>query len=278
MGWRQASGAPVLGTVVSPAVLAVEFQRQCRKLADLESRAGQAAQQAAALDGAVIMAREELAALTARPPAEADRSLPAEIQGQQMNAALLENRAAQARKQAAALDKEITRARAVMADLNAQMQAEAAWIPAQHVATLLASHDTLKHVISTQRPALPGPEPLPDAPGTHLKPDPLTAGTWPEFMAELRRYHSWAGKPSYRQMAGRSRQPFVHSTLNTALRSDTRPRLDVAMAVIEGCNGGEEDQQLFTTAWRQIELGAREADVAPGASALRVVPPAQQAG
>ena len=44
------------------------------------------------------------------------------------------------------------------------------------------------------------------------------------------------------------------STIWEALRSDEMPRLEVVLAVVAGCGGGEDDQRRFATAWRAIRL------------------------
>ena len=117
------------------------------------------------------------------------------------------------------------------------------------------------------------PEPVVgDTGGFDLKPDPLTARTPAELMTALRQYRQWAGEPSYRKMAGlagQAGQAVAASTLCTALRSDELPRLNVALAIITGCGGGEEDQHRCATAWRQIKRRQPTA-VKP---VLRVVPP-----
>jgi hypothetical protein len=102
-----------------------------------------------------------------------------------------------------------------------------------------------------------------DAEGFDLRPDPLAARTPAELMAALRRYREWAGQPSFREVASRCGQRIVASTLCTALKRDDLPPMRVVLAVVAGCGGGEQDQQRYATAWRQIKRGP----------ALRVVPP-----
>lgn len=122
------------------------------------------------------------------------------------------------------------------------------------------------------------PEPVRDAEGFDLRPDPLVARTPTELVVALRHYREWAGKPSFRVMAGRARQKAAASTLCTALRGDEMPRLHVVVAVIAGCGGGEEDQRRFATAWRRIQLGQLDAGPAASERALRAVPSAAEAG
>jgi hypothetical protein len=122
------------------------------------------------------------------------------------------------------------------------------------------------------------PEPVRDAEGFDLRPDPLAARTPTELVAALRRYREWAGQPPFRVMAARTRQKAAASTLCTALGSGEMPRLDVVVAIIAGCGGGEEDQRCFATAWRRIQFGQLDAGPAAGERALRVVPSAAEAG
>ena len=124
----------------------------------------------------------------------------------------------------------------------------------------------------------PVPEPIPDAEGYDLRPDPLAVRTPADLVAALQHYREWAGKPSFRVMAARTRQKAAASTLCTALGSGEFTRLDVVVAVIAGCGGSEEDQRRFATAWRRIQLGQLAAGPAVGERALRVVPSAAEAG
>jgi hypothetical protein len=102
-----------------------------------------------------------------------------------------------------------------------------------------------------------------DAEGFDLRPDPLAARTPAELMAALRQYREWAGQPPYRKMASHSGRPIAASTLCTALNKNDLPPMSVVLAIVAGCGGGEEEQQRYATAWRQIKRGP----------ALRVVPP-----
>jgi hypothetical protein len=91
-----------------------------------------------------------------------------------------------------------------------------------------------------------------DVSGLDQKPDPLTATTSAEFIEVLWKYKFWSGDPSWRDMAKRANQMVVHSTMHTAMKSDSLPRFIVMKAIIIGCGGGEEDLQAFATAWRRI--------------------------
>jgi hypothetical protein len=120
-------------------------------------------------------------------------------------------------------------------------------------------------------------EPVLDAEGFDLRPDPLTARNPAELVAAMRQYREWAGKPSFRKMADRIRQTVAASTLCTALRGGDLPRLDVVLAVIAGCGGSTEDKRRFATAWRMLSVGLPGAKPAAAGPALQVVPPAAQA-
>lgn len=105
----------------------------------------------------------------------------------------------------------------------------------------------------------PGPraigEPVPDASGLNLKPDPLTASTGAELVGVLRRYRQWAGDPSLRDMAAQSGQQVAHSTMYVALKRTSLPKLRVVLAIVAGCGGSQDDQRAFASAWRQVKSG-----------------------
>jgi hypothetical protein len=124
--------------------------------------------------------------------------------------------------------------------------------PARTVAPAMAAHGSI----------------IGDAEGFDLKPDPLAARNPAELMTALRQYREWADQPSFRKMARQAGQPIAASTLCVALRSNDLPRLNVLLAIVAGCGGGEEDQQRYATAWRQIKRGP----------VLRVVHPAAGTG
>jgi hypothetical protein len=110
--------------------------------------------------------------------------------------------------------------------------------------------------------------PLQPDSGTLQKPDPRQAKTAQELVAALREFRTWAGQPSYRQMAERARGRAAASTICAALLGEDLPNLDVVLAVVIGCGGDEEDQQRFATAWRQIRLQQfPRLDLAPGREA-----------
>jgi len=106
---------------------------------------------------------------------------------------------------------------------------------------------------ATARPA--APEPVRDVPGFDLKPNPLAARTSLEYVAALRKYWEWCGRPSYRVMASQARNKVAHSTLWKALNRDDLPDMGVVLAIITGCGGSTADRECFVTAWRQIKAG-----------------------
>jgi hypothetical protein len=123
----------------------------------------------------------------------------------------------------------------------------------------------------SQGPVRNSSEPLPDAAGFSLKPDPLTARTGAELVARLREYRQWAGEPPFRKIAERARQKVSHSTIFVALNKEELPSLKVVLAVVIGCGGREDDQRAFTTAWRRLRSGKIDAGPASAPAALRVM-------
>ena len=111
-----------------------------------------------------------------------------------------------------------------------------------------------------------------DTAGYDLRPDPLTARTSAELVAMLRKYREWAGSPPFRAMAERTRWEVAHSTMCVTLKSDALPALKVVIAIVAGCGGGDDDQQVFATAWRRISSGTA------GIQGLRLVQPAAATG
>lgn len=133
-------------------------------------------------------------------------------------------------------------------------------------------HDQSPGYASEPVQQLSAPEPIRDADGYSTKPDPLAARTAAELVAALREYREWAGRPSFRRMAARSRQKVAHSTICTALRRDDElPKFNVVLAIVAGCGGGDRDLRAFATAHRRINLGKLDTPVA-AIPPLRVVP------
>jgi hypothetical protein len=107
-------------------------------------------------------------------------------------------------------------------------------------------------------------EQIGDADGYDLKPDPLAATTPAEFITTLWQYRAWSGDPSWRKMAARAGHMVVHSTMHTAMHSDSLPKFEVMKAIIIGC-GGDADLRAFATSWRRIESATARRPVAgPG--------------
>ncbi len=95
-----------------------------------------------------------------------------------------------------------------------------------------------------------------------LKPNPLMATTAAELLAAMRRYRAWAGSASFRQMAIRARHAIPHLAMCRALNGEELPPLETVIAIIAGCGGEQDDQEMFAAAWRRIE--AVELDLRPG--------------
>lgn len=115
------------------------------------------------------------------------------------------------------------------------------------------------------------PEPIQDAGGFNLKPDPLTARTGAELVARLREYREWSGKTPFRKMAAQARQKVSYSRMCVALKGEDLPGLQIVVAIVAGCGGGENDQRAFATAWRRISSGKVDAWSAAEAPRLRVL-------
>jgi hypothetical protein len=113
-----------------------------------------------------------------------------------------------------------------------------------------------------QRRGVRVPRPPADLPGYDLKPDPLAARSSAAALIQgLRDYRIWAGEVSFRAIAARSGQRASASAICTALGDaalgrDKLPRLQVVIALIEGCGGDEEDQAAWATAWRLGRVSA----------------------
>ncbi|MEO3781747.1 hypothetical protein ABGB12_00305 [Actinocorallia sp. B10E7] len=93
------------------------------------------------------------------------------------------------------------------------------------------------------------------------KPDPSTAGSMHELADLLERYRVWSGEPSTREISRVLRSakyphPVSHTTIARILyrKDGTRPhlRLQYVRAIIIGCNGSVEDQELWVHAWRRL--------------------------
>ena len=94
-----------------------------------------------------------------------------------------------------------------------------------------------------------------DVTGYDLRPDLGVATTPAQFMEALRQFRTWAGNPSFRDMAKRCGERPVASTICKLLNKDELPpRFEVVEAVIFGCGGTEDDRQRFATAWRQLVM------------------------
>jgi hypothetical protein len=107
-----------------------------------------------------------------------------------------------------------------------------------------------------ERPALSPP--AQDAPGCDLRPDPGSARTPAEFIEALRRFRTWAGNPSYRDMARACNGRPTASTMCRVLAAGELPaRFEVIDAVIVACGGEEEDRERFATAWRRLVMPGR---------------------
>jgi hypothetical protein len=107
-----------------------------------------------------------------------------------------------------------------------------------------------------------------------LRPDPLSAQTPADLVDVLRQFRTWAGNPSYRDMALRSGRRAGASTMCTLLRGSQLPdRLEVIDAIVEGCGGTDDDRQKFATAWRKLAMPGLHTPAVE--TRLRIIPAAQ---
>jgi hypothetical protein len=103
-----------------------------------------------------------------------------------------------------------------------------------------------------ERPAL---GPAHDAPGCRLRPDPGGVRTPAELIEALRQFRTWAGNPSFRDMARACNGRPAASTMCKVLAAGTLPvRFEVIDAIITACGGEEEDRERFWTAWRRLMM------------------------
>jgi hypothetical protein len=151
---------------------------------------------------------------------------------------------------------------------------KAAWAVASAVRVTYELADQMYKEAQLAKPTI-----VEDTDGFRLRPDPLTARTAADLVACLRQYRAWAGNPSLRKIAAKSRRSIGASTLCNLLRGDTLPSLESVLAVITGCGGNETDRQRFATAWRRIESGQfTDLPTMSAGPSLRVLHPALQAG
>jgi hypothetical protein len=108
-----------------------------------------------------------------------------------------------------------------------------------------------------ERPA-PGP-PAQDPPGCNLRPDPSSARTAAELIEALRELRTWAGNPSFRDMARVCSGRPAASTMCRVLAGGALPaRFEVIDAIITACGGKEEDRERFAAAWRRLVMPRQE--------------------
>jgi hypothetical protein len=106
----------------------------------------------------------------------------------------------------------------------------------------------------TASQAVRRPEQIPDVDGQDLRPDPLAADTPAEFVACLRCFRTWAGQPTLREIATRSRQAVSYTTIQKVLARNDLPSLTATLAILTGCGATHEYQQSFATAWRRLTM------------------------
>jgi hypothetical protein len=113
-----------------------------------------------------------------------------------------------------------------------------------------------------ERPAL---GPAQDAPGCRLRPDPGSVRTPAELIEALRQFRTWAGNPSFRDMARACNGRPAASTMCRVLTAGKLPvRFEAIDAIITACGGDEEDRERFSTAWRRLAMPGQEARTLSG--------------
>lgn len=112
--------------------------------------------------------------------------------------------------------------------------------------------------------AAPG-SPAHDVPGCDLRPDPSGARNSAELIEALRQFRTWAGNPSYRDMARACNGRPAASTMCRVLGRGRLPaRFEVIDAIIGACGGEEEDRERFASAWRRLVMPGKEPLSLPG--------------
>lgn len=87
----------------------------------------------------------------------------------------------------------------------------------------------------TASQAVRRPEQIPDIDGLDLRPDPPASTTPAEFVACLRSFRTWAGQPTLREIAARSRQAVSYTAIRSAISHDDLPSLTATPAILIGC-------------------------------------------
>lgn len=103
-----------------------------------------------------------------------------------------------------------------------------------------------------------GRPPVPDAPGTDLKPDLNVVQTFGDLTAALRDFRIWAGEPSYRRMAAACGQLLSSTAIYRALHTDQPVTATAVQAAIRGCGGTEDDEAGFMRAWMRVLTNAND--------------------
>jgi hypothetical protein len=118
---------------------------------------------------------------------------------------------------------------------------------------------------------------IPDASDTDLRPDPRSARTPGQLMEMLRDRRTWAGNPSYREMASVAGSRSAPSTIWKALTSDELPRYDIYVTLLVACGASRQEMSRYVTAWRRLQ-GLRPPQHSADMPSLRSVDSALQVG
>jgi hypothetical protein len=111
----------------------------------------------------------------------------------------------------------------------------------------------------------PDAEPvMDDVQGYSLKPDPFKVGSLDDLEEKVREYWKWAGRPSSRKIADRSKGVFSHATVAKLIYDKPgKPmlKMEYVIGIIRGCGGDQAEQQRWVTAWRIIDKAAGKGEM-----------------
>ncbi|WP_046471181.1 helix-turn-helix domain-containing protein [Allosalinactinospora lopnorensis] len=114
------------------------------------------------------------------------------------------------------------------------------------------------------------PPTIEDLEGYDQRPNPLEAQTPAEFVQAMRRFRTWSGDWSYRELERFCGGAVPRSTFHAALTGDELPKFVVLMAFVSACGGNQDEVQRWVTGWRRLRMSetgdGSAAGLPPGAS------------
>jgi hypothetical protein len=90
------------------------------------------------------------------------------------------------------------------------------------------------------------------------RPDPSEAVTPAEFVDAMRRFHRWAGNPTYRKLSQRCGSAIPAHRFQAALAGSELPRFTILNAFILACGGSDAELKRWSNAWRRITEAQQE--------------------